>query len=375
MRNLVDASGCRVAEAAGSSLTGRLLADCVSHEVEIGVEPLAPLPRIAGLTYGRWFDLFDSVDERGSDVRWDGRLVVARRHGRIAGILPTFRCRTARVADAAFAGALQQLEVDPDGRRHLFVGCSANLSGGALVKRHHDRWLDAVVLAALYRSAAGLARGEGLLPSACFVPDEQVAIASLSIGPLAANCLGAVNSVIELGRARTVDQFLSALAKRDRQTLRADMRRSVDCALTVERSEALGDDLLAEAADLISLVKQRNGTPEHPRLVLRRIVNWRRRSEGHAGALICRDPHGTVLGICLIRLEECELRLFEIGLADGPLRHQTYVEMAFGAALRCAISEGMDRMVLGTGHPLVKRSRGAVQTLSWHLSGHNVADS
>ena len=321
---------------------------------------------LASTSYGSWSTYAASIAERARDRRWMSRCVVAKVNGRPAGLLPVACSRTALAPDPYLRSALGVL-AGADARRVAVLGTHADFCGGGVVRRHHDRLVDEQVLRCLVDRAARLARAEGRIPFAPYVEAEQVPSFLAGLGADAALDPAEVHSTLDLRGAQELETFLQLLHKQDRQTLRHDLRTLA--GLRIRATEAAPTaGLITEAARLVVQVKERHGTPDHPRLAEARISRWLAAGSGVPVIFTLTDG-AALVGACVGRRTSDTLILHELGLAETARRHAYYLELAFHAPLRHAFEHGLRRVDLGPGHPVVKRNRGAVQRVSWHLGG------
>jgi len=338
----------------------------------IGVS-VAALPRISmakPYTYGSRCNYEASMADRAADARWSTECVVASRDGCLSGLLPLHRSRSARAADPFVNVGVERLDRAAgkvDARGHLFIGLSDNLVGGALVRRHRDRLLDDAVLYALFQAAALEARQQDLRATALFVPAEQAVTAAAALAPLAALEPGAVHSRFELRGHADLASYSDGLTNKERYTLRTDAARSRAVGV-VATAGALNESAIPAYAHLIAQVKRNNGLAVHPRLVEMTVRRWWQRSQDVVVFSARQGPSESLVGVCLGRVADEALELYEVGVADGVERHTAYIEVTYLAPLRFALARRLASVELGAGHAEVKRHRGAVQTVAWDMT-------
>jgi hypothetical protein len=309
---------------------------------------LAP-DRLARSTDRRWATTF-LAGLVGDDI--EGVLSLHRFHG---SVFPAGIHDPAVVAPEVFAGARSA-------DSYLLIGGGfRELVSGYTMAPGSVEELRAPVARALVDAAFQHADGSGLVGAALYVRDEQmVAFQDPELGRAAQ----AVEEFAQLTmEPPTVDGYLSGLNHGRRSVVRRDWRRIDELSLRSRVCPAA--EVVDEAAGLVAAVQRRHNLPDHPRLAAVRLRSWAAETLGRRLAFVVRNAGAGLAAVSFACHRDDVLELYEIGLADTPVRHLSYVEAMLYGPVRYAIQADCRVIQLGIGASRPKALRGARLSPVW----------
>ncbi|MBC6447410.1 GNAT family N-acetyltransferase [Actinokineospora xionganensis] len=330
----------------------------------------------AELLSGQWRYSAASLAPRrlcttAADARWATRWTVARSAGQAVGIVSSHQPRAERfINDAYDLGAMSDSlgrEAPADPRRWVFVGGCRDFTAGVVTGAGLSDEDSAEVRSALAAHVFTEAEAAGDYPVALHVRASEVAAftAGLTGGHRACELSDTAHLALT---GSTVDDYVAALPKSQRERFRRD-RRKFDALGYTAGFEPAGD-VVAEAAPMICAVKEKYGVVEHPRLVAYRLKEWAAAfGPENCHASVVRDSDGRLLAVSFLTVQGDILEGYEIGMADDVagrefayLQAMIYAPIGFGYANACRTID------LGLDSSDVKQRRGATITKTWAIS-------
>lgn len=244
------------------------------------------------------------------------------------------------------------------------------LAGGGLANQMMALWSDPAqdrgsVLRDLARAARDLARDRGRRLHVPYAPEPDLPHL-LEVVPRAESVPAGCWCYFDTAGAETLDDFVQQLARKPRQTWRADQRAAERLQLTTEVVEVT-EAALRRAAPLVASVQSQGGFTMSPRLMEWRLGRY----------LPCRDrtvmtflsQRGTDVAVSIVQHHPGFVADQYVGLLPGhPDRVNLYHLAAFLVPVAFALEVGRPLLVgLGPGHERPKLLRGASTVALHHV--------